>query len=704
MGEPAEARNSKRSLRAHSIAILLLPLVVVGLRDDVLFTPLGWTDPWFYTGFATNLLEFKRYLFRDTYYGSRLAWILPNAAVHSLLPPVAAAVVLHWIVWAVATLSLFFTLRWIVGDRGAFLTAILFGMHPWLWAATGWDYPDGAALAYFLLATALSVHAALAPPRLGFLFLAGMAGAAAIHSNLFWAGLAPFALLTYAAMAYLWHHRPILRSVVDAVVWSGAAAVLLTAGLGVVNYRLDGNFWFFLPSIRQGQMLAATPIHWASGVWGAQGLNPALWFPVAALCVSSLFLVRARKRETKNAIPPVLFTALLGAALALLSWMQRTEIHALSYRYYTSALIPFAFLTAGAVSWNGVASLSYRAYLLICAAAIGSFAYVCAGAPGWPAASWRLAAVIAASALLLMSQYLRGPSFATLLAIGGFFLIAVESRPPENAPHTAHHSFQQIMQERQRLESVRRGRRVRFWFDEQDPEFPAYTSLISTYLMNWSFLNTAFPRISCESNPVPDTGIVVLSTRPDAPDLARRIISDCWRQAGLIPQVVLQDAVPGVAQAYSVTLFFAGPDPTLWRALPAAPFDQWNPVRGANLKRSTVGWKLRTSADPYYFAVVSSPFTAHSAGLYRFTLKYEPGSGQFAFGLFTPRTYNWIALDTSGVARQPGDTISVTARLEQEQPFGLAIANNNNFGRGAASLTIREVTAEVWTRAPQPAK
>jgi hypothetical protein len=42
--------------------------------------------------------------------------------------------------------------------------AYAFCVNPWLWAATGWDYGDGAGIAYCLLTMALLTRAAVRPP------------------------------------------------------------------------------------------------------------------------------------------------------------------------------------------------------------------------------------------------------------------------------------------------------------------------------------------------------------------------------------------------------------------------------------------------------------------------------------------------------------------------------------------------------------
>jgi hypothetical protein len=167
----------------YALAILLLPVLVLWRHDDPLYTPLWQTDPWFYLGYFKSLVNFKRDLFPNYYYGSRLTWILPGYVLHKLLPALGANAILHLGVHSIAALSMFTMLRRTIGLRSAYLTAMIFSFHPWFWAATGWDHVNGGAIAYYLLAAALVTRAAAqADPKWSLLF-AGMAIAGAVCST-----------------------------------------------------------------------------------------------------------------------------------------------------------------------------------------------------------------------------------------------------------------------------------------------------------------------------------------------------------------------------------------------------------------------------------------------------------------------------------------------------------------------------------------
>jgi hypothetical protein len=703
----------------YVIALLLLPALVLSRQDDVLFTPIGWSDAWFYFGYANNLVEFKRYLFRNFYYGTRLAWILPAHAVYSLFSPVTAAYVLHLLVWAVATLSFFFALRWIAGARSAFLTALLLGMHPWLWNSTGWNYPDGAAIAYALAAIALYTRAALQPPRRASLFMAGAAAAGALHCNFCWVGLGPVLPLTYIGLAYAWHKRSAIRSAWEAALWSGLGVVLLTALLGAVNYWLDGEFGLFGPSLRWARGLVSHPVEWTAGMWGAHGLPPWLWFGAAGILISAVLLPGRLRRGVRHSRTPALVCSLqLGLTLAVLAYMQGTGAPGLAYTYYACYLIPFTFLVVGTSCWKDIANLSARTYLPICVLAVAVFGFVWYAGAFRDLSAWLPTGVVAALILviLLAALFVRGAVASALLAIAAFGILTEQTRLPAASHLEARRNYQRLTRTRQRLELVRHGRRIDFWFDENDPEYPNNISLVSTYIYNQSFFSTSFPQLTCGPSTAPNTGVVVLSTREDAAELARRALADCWRRDGLLAQVEYSAVVEGVTRPYTVTAIFAAPDLAARRPLRAAfdaagrgslapldnpadsapfPLDRWRVLPRTYARFSPAGLRVRTPRDAFAFALVYPPLVAPATARYSFTVKYQPGSGWFAFGLCQPGLYNWMDVGTSQSRFQPPGQVVVFADLKRGDGFELAIENNNNDGPGAASFAIQEVSAVI---------
>ena len=196
---PAAAESGAATIW-YLAAVCLLPAIVLWHQDNILFTGYGYIDPWVYFGYFRNLVEFKRSLLPGNAFGAHLSWILPGAAVHRLFPPLAANCILHLGVHTLGSVSLFLTLKWVVGARRAFAAAMLLSLNPWFTLATAWDYVDGIGIAYCLLTMALLTWAAVAPVRRWSLLAAGMALAALVYSNPDWVMLAPLLPLYYLGL------------------------------------------------------------------------------------------------------------------------------------------------------------------------------------------------------------------------------------------------------------------------------------------------------------------------------------------------------------------------------------------------------------------------------------------------------------------------------------------------------------------------
>src|SRR5450755_2517349 len=68
--------------------------LVYWLVDAPLYNPSGSIDPWLYTALFTNF-GFTYHHFADTYYASRLPWVVPNLLVHDVFPWRVAYFVVH---------------------------------------------------------------------------------------------------------------------------------------------------------------------------------------------------------------------------------------------------------------------------------------------------------------------------------------------------------------------------------------------------------------------------------------------------------------------------------------------------------------------------------------------------------------------------------------------------------------------------------
>ena len=151
-------------------------------------------DSWIYFGFFHNLREYQNiYASANStqlgfYYDDRLSWILPGFLVYQLFPSLTANYILHIGLYYIVALALYATLATTLHRRVAVLAALLMGSYSYFLNAVGWDYIDGAGLAFCSITVLLITLAAQRPRWPVWLGAAGMAAAALVFSNIFWVG------------------------------------------------------------------------------------------------------------------------------------------------------------------------------------------------------------------------------------------------------------------------------------------------------------------------------------------------------------------------------------------------------------------------------------------------------------------------------------------------------------------------------------
>jgi hypothetical protein len=714
-------------------AVVLLPAIVLWRQDNTLFTGYGYLDPWYYLGFFRNLVEFKRNLFPATYYGSRLSWILPGAAVHGLFPPVAANCILHLGVHTVATVSLFLTLKWVVGARRAFLGAMLFSVNPWLWSATGWDGVDGAGIAYCLLAVALLTWAALAPGRRWALVGAGMALACLVYTNLYWVTLAWLPPAGYVALVWAWHRTPPPRAFLALAVWLGSGCAIVTLALGAVNWFLDGHFFFYAPSVLEALAIRGDHLVWFDSPWMRGAPAPWLLFASAA-AVTGVAILAARGRHwtLPGNAAPVLFSAQFLCALGWMAYTQMSGNPVLGIYYYASFLLPFTFLAMGAWYWPPVESLSTRAWVLVCAAAAALFGLV------WLDGAVHLVAAIphaapAGIAALALSLAVRRRASGVVLSLAASALLValgVNSRYAGLEAHAFRRQYESVMDARSRIESIRGGAGVRFWYDAKDRAAPEAVALSSTYLWSYSMvganLATPDPDAACGAELTPSTVIAVLSADGPHGQLAASALAGCLMGTGLRPEpagsgvigrgscrctldLLRVETVPGawtpVAPVFDSRGHGVLEDAAAAAPSSAFPLSRWVLEPGGDsrawLRPVPGGVRVQTHATPGSLAALYPVLRAPVAGRYRFAMRYWRVAGAIRFGAFrADHPGQWLASASQPYWDGTDPDLIFWLRLAAGDEFQLAIENHNGTVRLPASFLMKGVSA---VRAASPA-
>jgi hypothetical protein len=264
---------------------LLCPIVLlIAGNDGFGFDPPGWLDSFMYLGYFWHYPE-HLWLFDDNsnYKISRLPWLLPGVAAHSLFPPVMAAGVLAYCSLASAAVALYLHVRDAIDDRhaAAFVSVLLAacaGMH----APGGWYYHALPAAGYYLWSCWLFTRAASARRRAPMWAAAAGAGlAAAVHTHIFLAVFTPLLALLYWGALDIESGRRWAR-------WLTATASALAGGIGltvvlaVINRATGGEWLFFLPQLEIALKLSAFDSWW---------LPADQWLPHATYLVLPLAMI-----------------------------------------------------------------------------------------------------------------------------------------------------------------------------------------------------------------------------------------------------------------------------------------------------------------------------------------------------------------------------------------------------------------------------
>lgn len=242
------------------------------------FAPAGFLDPWIYTGYFTHF-SYQMHLAGVSYYVSRLPWIIPGLLVFKIATPAAASVLLNALIMASSITAVYFIVFWHYGTTPAILGCIALMTNPYFMSGLAWDYPDGPAVAYALLALACFLRPA---PK----FLpSGVAGGACLALSGY-TNLAGLPVLLGILMIPLWRYRKSLKRLVGEaghIVLGGSAVTIV---LAVVGKLLLGTFLFFMPQI---SMILYTRAHpeYLRNMWG----DGYAWIPDAYRLFPPLFIL-----------------------------------------------------------------------------------------------------------------------------------------------------------------------------------------------------------------------------------------------------------------------------------------------------------------------------------------------------------------------------------------------------------------------------
>ena len=512
-------------LHPYLAAAILSPFLIFLADRNAFFTAVGTVDPWVYHGYFTHLREYISAWFPDTYYGSRLTWIIPGYVANALFSPVIANYVLHFAVYYLGALSLYYVVDQFYGGQAALLGSIAFTTYPYLWDAVGWDYVDGAGVGYYLCLIALIVRVRQRPHWIPSV-LAGMVYGALLYTNLVWVVLTPLPfgiyLLTPVPSAKV---GVSLKGVTAFLAGFAVGVVSLTLALCIINYSMGGAFWFYAPSINLA--LFHTNAVDVYKVWGYGWIAHAPWliYPGMALLVSTVSCVRRIALRTGGALDAatLFHYQFIGAVLIMVACDSR-GFYFLQYHWYTSYLIPFMFLALGCEFFRF--KVLPRTIGLIAASAILFLPWSPAGPRIWAIMSGSAAVpvLMVSAAGAIVAVVWRGRVFAVVSASAALCLLNLylldntgKFNYRAHAPDSRRQAFERMIEARNFIDQERGGRRAVFWFDHNDTHAGEFDSINSAYLYGYTQMGWQFPDLDEAARPrvAPSSMVVALSTRRD---------------------------------------------------------------------------------------------------------------------------------------------------------------------------------------------
>lgn len=517
--------------------LLALPLCLTLVEEDWIYTPAlpGWLDPWVYLGYFLNLPQHLE-TFGGAYYGNRIGWVIPGFLVYSVLPALAANAVLHLSVFYSSVFSAYLALKQTLGQRVALLPVLVMGCYSYFLFAAGWDYPDGAANAYFLLACVVIIRLEKARDERPGAWIAGGLIAAMIHTHIFWVALTPALAVLMLPIARQWSPARWFRG--GAYLIGGAVGT--TALLGAANLLLGGQFLFFAPSVdfATSNILIPNPYRAPYRSW----IFRAYWLVLPVIAYAgSLILVAVERRKLRQLQLdwPLALALQFLVCGSIVTAFEVWFVPAFQLTYYASCLIPSSFLALGACLHRLGATLHGRIYWVYIAGACAAMLLPFSLGPD-PATLFALQqrvvplaitlASLAAAAMIVRNRRFR------LAAVFGFVVVFSAFNIASTATSHFHfgaygvdakrHAFQLVVGSSRAVQEIEPDGNAWFWYDGEAQWTGLYAGVSSTYLWGYRLIGNYFPKISEHARLWDGQTVILLSHDPQAAAIATKTLAE----------------------------------------------------------------------------------------------------------------------------------------------------------------------------------
>lgn len=487
------------------LVILALPCLQLSVYQGWIFASSQLIDAGVYLGY---LFRFEQHLkaFAGTYYGTRLSWILPGHLVYQVFSPVVANYVLHLGVYYLAAISLYLILKHHIGWRTGLITAVAMGCYPYFILAVGWDYVDGVGLAYCLLTMLMLTYASTANWWQLSSFLSGFFYGALIFSNITWIFCMPVLLVYYLSNNWLYQKR----SLITIFLFSLTGFVTITLSLSLINYWINRDFLFYLPSLNFALNTVGKPNpFWEDwSIW----LPRAAWLllPIFVFIGSTLLLWLNRARRLALSSLVVMLQCCFILFFSIQTILELKGAIFLQTYYYASYSIPFLFLAIGSQLSNVLErlrkfELGLALFLPIFISITFLLAYPAADSwpPYYPTLAFSYCGLYLMGLCSLLLIHTRTTRKVAIVA--GLVLILTLITPVLTTASLSQDLERKNQQEEEYLATIDASKILQtidpevqlvFWYDLDEAN--VYRAIASTYLWGYRLIGEEFPSLSSQ--------------------------------------------------------------------------------------------------------------------------------------------------------------------------------------------------------------
>lgn len=526
--KPSQLANFLSTWRGHCL-ILALSAVVMVLPDKLWPSPAGGTiDPWVYYGYFWDYPSYVTRFFPDTYYGTRLPWILPGYVAVHMFPAMIGTFIFVLAVYYAAVYSFYALTTLLFNRHVGFLCTLFFASDFYFLRSIAWYYVDGGVILYFIF-TLLLLTLAHRYPRRIFLFLAGWSCTSMLLCHLLSVVLVPglVAYLAYSQRSAP-HWKGRTSTIVRFVLLGGFCCVVF---FDIINFSVTHSFFFFMPQLNvlfaTGSIVAKYKVPLT--VW----LRTAWWDIIPGLSILlgliAVFLQRRRDAALHGIQAMALFSS-VGTLLMLLV-LESAGLFYYQISYYTSFLLPLCYLIIGATIYTVTRDKPLAGYLTVPFVFLVYWARTRTdfrvGELLFPNVRWAylaLCVVLVSTAALLLPFPWKSSRTRSLLFVLG--LGACGLGVGQRGFFGPRQDWELLQQTHGRIESIAGPREPRLWYSSDEHEVFYWRSLSSMYLWGYSIVNESYPSAASTGfNSIRDGDLlVVCSESPELKEEARQAL------------------------------------------------------------------------------------------------------------------------------------------------------------------------------------